>query len=262
MPGGTALIHGIAKIDEGMVDVGEPDKALSGKLNFKGGIDRESDGGGEGDDIKPVSWRRHAISGQKGAAKAEGEQEQEDDDGRMHLEGILASGRDVDHIVEGGEKELFRVRAGSGRRCGSDGPTPYLALKPLALGRNLLVDGVEEVEARGGVVAEELMKLRLRLCREQIEPEEGSANIVGLLNEELAMGIVPGDRSGEGEGQQQAKESKDRAFNSGAFGGAFAAKAKAASKLQQQEHGRKEEKSKDGREDHGFGVDDNKLPED
>jgi hypothetical protein len=247
-------------MDESVIGFGETNKALTGKLDLEGGVDGEGDGGGESKDVEPVSGgRRHAVAGEEGAAKAEGEEEQEDDFGRMHVEGVLPGGGDVDHVVEGGKEELGGVGVASGGGCGGDGLTPHLTLKALAFGRDLLADRVEEMEARGGVVVEKLAECRLRLLGEKIEAEVGGADVVGLLNDKLPMRIVAVDGAGEGKGQQKSEEGKDCAFDGVALDRAFAAEASAPAQIQKEEHRGEEEKGESRWEDHGLGDDDSKL---
>src|SRR6202020_2822465 len=123
----------------------------------------------------------------KGRAAAEGEEQQEDNSRRVHVEGILARGGDVDHGVQGGEKKLRRVDARAWSRRSGDGLLPDLVLQTLRDRRDFFGDGVVEAEARGGVVAEELAEGRLSGRRQQIETEVGGADVVRLFDQELTM---------------------------------------------------------------------------
>jgi len=79
----------------------------------------------------------------------------------------------------------------------------------------------EVVETMGvdvGVVAEELADGGLGGWGEEVETEPGSADVVGLFDDEAAMGIVAGDGCGEGEGEEETEESEDGSFNDGEAG--------------------------------------------
>lgn len=137
------LVHGIAEIDEGIVDLAEPQKTLLRELDLERGVDGEGDGYGQGANIDPVSSADgHAVAGEKGAAKAEGEEKKEDDGWRMHVECILADGHGICHVVDGRQEESAGVRRG----CGGDRLPPYLTLQSLALRRGLFDDSVIQME--------------------------------------------------------------------------------------------------------------------
>src|SRR5258708_26199789 len=96
---------------------------------------------------------------------------------------------------------------------------------------DLVGDGVVEVKARVGVVAEELAECRLSGRGQEIEAKVRGANGVGLFDHKPTMGIVTGDRAGEGKGQQQPEEREDCAFDRSALRRGPVFDAKAAAKL-------------------------------
>src|SRR5258705_11106563 len=101
---------------------------------------------------------------------------------------------------------------------------------------DLVGDGVVEVKARVGVVAEELAKRRLSGRGQQIEAEIGRADGVGLFDKKLPMTVVTLYGAGEGEGQQQPKEREDCAFDRSALLRGLVLDAKTAAKLDQDKH--------------------------
>src|SRR5260370_28683818 len=106
---------------------------------------------------------------------------------------------------------------------------------------DLLRNSVVETQARGGVVAEELAESRLGSRGKQIEPEVCGTDVVGLFNQELAMGVVASCRARKGKSQQETKESEDGAFDHSALRGNLVTNAEAAAKLKQEQHGGKQE---------------------
>ena len=103
--------------------MGEAEKALPWEFDLEGGVDDRGDCGGQGENVDPVPGTDgHAVAGQEGAAKAEGEQKQEDDGRRRHVERILSSRRDIDHGVDGRQEEpVFRSIAGKRRKASAGG---------------------------------------------------------------------------------------------------------------------------------------------
>ena len=77
---------------------------------------------------------------------------------------------------------------------------------------------VEAVGTDGGVVAKELAERGLGGGGKEIETEIGGADVVGLFDDELAVGVVAGNGSGEGEGEEEAEEAEDFALDGGEAG--------------------------------------------
>lgn len=119
------LVHRITEIDECVVRVAEPQKALLRELDLERGVNGEGNGGSQSENIYPVSSAdRHAVTGEKGATKAEDEEKKEDDAWRVHVECILADRHGIGHVVDGRQEES----AGIWRSCRGDCFAPYLTL--------------------------------------------------------------------------------------------------------------------------------------
>ena len=178
----------------------------------------------------------------------------------MHVvKGIFASGSDVDHGVEGGEKELGCVGAAlrvDGRKgAGGDGTGPYLVEKTLGVADGL--DGLwgvgeifEAVLADIDVLAEGLTEWGLGVVWKEIETMVGDVDGVGLFDDEMAVIVVTGHGSGEGEGEEQSEEGEDGAFDGG-VGLFMGAATEETSDFDEDEHDHEEREGGEGREGHG-----------
>src|SRR6202012_438572 len=110
--------------------------------------------------MKPVARAGvHAKAGEQSAGATQDKEKKEYDGGRVHIEGGLAGGGDVDHIIEGRNQELGGVRLGPWGCCGGEGLAPYLLLQADRIGADRLnVRRCVSIEARGHIVAEELVE--------------------------------------------------------------------------------------------------------
>ena len=142
----------------------------------------------------------HTVASHEGAGRAKDVEQQKNDGGWVHVEGVPARSSDVDHGVKGRQEELGGIDVCARRGCSGDGTGPDLALKSLGLfgGFDRLWafgDLVKTMLANCSILAEILTESRLGDGRKQIKVQIGCANVVCLFDDELAVAILAGDRS-------------------------------------------------------------------
>lgn len=123
------LLHRVAHLEQNLIGIGEADEALRGILDLQRGINGQRDRERKRDRIEPASpFGSHTVARQKGGASAKDEEEKEDNGRRVHVERVLARGRDVDHLIQGRKQQFGGIGVCPGCANLSDRLLPDLPL--------------------------------------------------------------------------------------------------------------------------------------
>ena len=135
----------------------------------------------------------------------------------MHAGREGAGGRDVNHGVERRQQQHRRVLQ-TGLLAGGDGLAPDVPLHLrdsglFCLGRGNIWQLSIGCQPRLHILPEPLSEGRLGGRRQQVQPQVGGANGIGLLDDQLPPDIEPRGSSREGEGYEQPQEAEHRTLD-------------------------------------------------
>jgi hypothetical protein len=123
-----------------------------------------------------------------------------------------------DHRVQRGQEQHREARVRPGRARRRHCLAPDVLLQAIHLRERGLDGGRDrdlpvDVEPRLQIAAKAVAERRLQIGRDQVDPQIGGADRVGLLDDQVPPPIEAVRGPGEGERDQQPQEGEDRALD-------------------------------------------------